>query len=294
MSASGRRPPRSTVVSRLPPYVFADGLAVVTGAAGGMGEQLARLLADRGSALVLIDRDAERLAAVVDAIRAAHPSLGVTSRVVDLAEPEQVTALADWILVEHPRPTLLVNNAGVALGGRFDQLTMEEFSWVVQVNFAAPVALTHALLPALRTSPGSHIVNVSSLYGLIAPAGQTAYAASKFALRGFSQALAGELERHGVGVTTVHPGGVRTRIAESARTAAAASPAQAEAGKARMAKLLTYPADRAAAEILDGVQHRRTRVLITRTAGVIDLLARLFPVGHQRLLTRLSLGARRR
>ncbi|WP_375424476.1 SDR family NAD(P)-dependent oxidoreductase [uncultured Friedmanniella sp.] len=281
-------------MTRLAPYVFAGGTAVVTGAAGGMGEQLARLLADRGSALVLVDRDADRLAAVVAAIRAAHPALDVSSRVVDLAEPEQVTALADWILAEHPRPTLLVNNAGVALAGRFDQLTMTEFDWVLQVNFAAPVALTHALLPALLASPGSHIVNLSSLYGLVAPAGQTAYAASKFALRGFSQALGGELERCGVGVTTVHPGGIRTRIAETARIAAAASPAQAEAGKARMAKLLTYPADRAAAEILDGVQHRRPRVLITRTATALDLLSRLLPVGHQRLLTRLSLGARRR
>jgi short-subunit dehydrogenase len=280
-------------MTRLAPYVFAGGTAVVTGAAGGMGEQLARLLADRGSHLVLVDRETERLAAVVAAVRAAHPELAVDSRVADLAEPGQVTALADWLLAEHPRPTLLVNNAGVALGGRFDQVTMEEFDWVVRVNFAAPVALTHALLPALMASPGSHIVNVSSLYGLIAPAGQTAYAASKFALRGFSQALGGELGRRGVGVTTVHPGGIRTRIAETARVAAAVPSAQAEAGLARMAKLLTYPAERAAAEILDGVEHRRARVLITRTAHALDLLARLLPVGHQRLLTALALGARR-
>lgn len=281
-------------MSRLPRYVFAGGTAVVTGAAGGMGAQLARLLADRGSALVLIDREAERLAAVVSSIRTAHPELAVDSRVTDLSEPEQVTALAEWVLAEHPRPTLLVNNAGVALGGRFDQLTMAEFSWVLQVNFAAPVALTHALLPALLASPGSHIVNVSSLYGLVAPAGQTAYAASKFALRGFSQALGGELQRHGVGVTTVHPGGIRTGIAETARTAASVSAAQAEAGKVRMARLLTYPPEQAAAEILAGVEQRRARVLITRTARVLDVLARLLPVGHQRLLTRLALGAHRR
>ncbi len=281
-------------MTRLDRYVFAGGTAVVTGAASGIGEQLAHQLAGRGSALVLVDREAERLAAVVAAIGTAHPSLDVDSRVADLAEPEQVTALAGWILTEHPHLTLLVNNAGVALGGRFEQLTMAEFDWVLQVNFAAPVALTHALLPALLASPGSHIVNVSSLYGLIAPAGQTAYAASKFALRGFSQALGGELEQHGVGVTTVHPGGIRTRIAESARTAAAVPAARAEAGLARMAKLLTYPADRAAAEILAGVERRRARVLITRTARLIDVLARLLPVRHQRLLTRLALGAHRR
>lgn len=281
-------------MTRLAPYLFAGGTAVVTGAASGIGEQLAHQLAGRGSALVLVDRQAERLAAVVATIRTAHPDLAVDSRVTDLSEPEQVTALADWILAEHPHPTLLVNNAGVALGGRFEQLSMAEFDWVLQVNFAAPVALTHALLPALLASPGSHIVNVSSLYGLIAPAGQTAYAASKFALRGFSQALGGELERHGVGVTTVHPGGIRTQIAETVRTAAAVPAARAEAGKARMAKLLTYPADRAAAEILAGVEQRRARVLITRTAHLIDVLARLLPVRHRRLLTRLALGADRR
>jgi short-subunit dehydrogenase len=281
-------------VTRLGPYVFAGGTAVVTGAAGGMGEQLARHLAERGSHLVLVDRDVERLAAVVASIRAGHRGLTVGSRVVDLAEPGQVTVLADWILAEHPHPTLLVNNAGVALGGRFEQLTMAEFDWVLQVNFHAPVALTHALLPALLASPGSHIVNVSSLYGLVAPAGQTAYAASKFALRGFSQSLAGELARLGVGVTTVHPGGIRTRIAETARTAAAVPDAQAERGKARMARLLTYPADRAAAEILAGVERRRARVLITGPARVLDLVARLLPVGHQRLLTGLALGTRRR
>ena len=279
-------------MTRLPPYVVAGGLAMVTGAAGGMGEQLARLLAHRGSGLVLVDRDRERLADVVGSIADAHPGLPLDSRVADLAEPDQVSALAAWLLAEHPRPTLLVNNAGVALGGRFEQLSPAEFDWVLQVNFRAPVALTHALLPALLTSPGSHIVNVSSVYGLVAPAGQTAYAASKFALRGFSQALRAELLSRGVGVTTVHPGGIRTGIARTARIAAAVPPAQAEAAKGRMEHLLTYPAERAAAEILVGVERRRARVLIAPSATVLDLTARAFPVGHTRLLRRLALQGR--
>lgn len=281
-------------MSRLPRYVVEGGTAVVTGAAGGMGEQLARLLAARGSGLVLVDRDADRLAAVVESLRGAHPALPLDSRVADLSDPAAVTALGEWLLAEHPRPTLLVNNAGVALGGRFDQLTLEEFGWVVQVNFTAPVTLTHTLLPALLASPGSHVVNVSSVYGLVAPPGQTAYAASKFALRGFSQALGAELVRRGVGVTTVHPGGIRTRIAETARMAAAVPTAQAEAGLATMAKLLTYPADRAAAEILDGIEHRRARVLIAPSATLLDVVSRLLPVGHQRLLGLLAAGARKR
>lgn len=271
----------------LPPYVVEGGTAVVTGAASGMGEQLARQLADRGSALVLVDRDADRLADVVTAIRTAHPGADVDSRVADLADREQVTALAGWVLTEHPGLTLLVNNAGTALAGRFAQLTLEEFEEVVQVNFHAPVALTWFLLPTLLASPGSHVVNVSSLYGLVAPAGQTAYAASKFALRGFSEALRVELAPRGVGVTTVHPGGIRTRIAQTARVAAAVPTAQAEASLRRMDRLLTYPADRAAAEILAGIEHRRARVLIAPSATVLDLLARLAPVGHAQLLAGL-------
>lgn len=280
-------------MSALPPYRFAGGTAVVTGAASGMGEQLALQLAARGSAVVLVDRDADRLAGVVAAIGVAHPEATVAAHVADLAETERLADLAGRILADHPRVTLLVNNAGVALAGRFDQITLDDFDWVMRINLTAPVTLTHHLLPALLASPGSHVVNTSSLYGLISPAGQSAYATSKFALRGFSQTLGAELRDRGVGVTTVHPGGVRTRIAETARVAAAVSPEEVQAGQALMARLLTYPADRAAAEILRAVEHRRARLLIASSAKVLDLLARLLPVGHATLLRGLWPLARR-
>lgn len=275
-------------MSRLPPYVFGGGTAVVTGAASGMGEQLARRLAARGSALVLVDRDAERLAGVVEAIRAASPTVTVDAHVADLAETDQLAGLAGRILAGHPRITLLVNNAGVALAGDFDQITLDDFDWVMRINLTAPVTLTHHLLPALLASPGSHIVNTSSLYGLISPAGQSAYSASKFGLRGFSQALGAELVDRGVGVTTVHPGGIRTRIAESARVGTGVPAEQAQAGKALMARLLSYPAARAAAEILEAVEQRRTRLLIAPSATIPDVVARLLPVGHAHLLRRLT------
>jgi short-subunit dehydrogenase len=183
---------------------------------------------------------------------------------------------------------MLINNAGVAMGGLFEDLTAEEFDWVMRVNFHAPVALTRLLLPSLRQSPGSHIVNVSSLYGLIAPPGQSAYAASKYALRGFSDALRHELAGEQVGVTTVHPGGVRTRIAETARVAANVPDDQARAGKEAINKLLTYPPDQAAARILNGIEKRRPRVLIAWTAVVPDLLARVFPASYWQVMNRLS------
>jgi short-subunit dehydrogenase len=276
-------------VSRLPPFVFAGGTAVVTGAASGMGEQLAHQLAARGSrAVVLVDRDAERLAGVAAAVRAAHPGTAVDERVADLADTAAIADLAAQIVADHPRIRLLVNNAGVALLGRFDQLTLAEFDWVTRINFVAPVTLTHHLLPTLLASPGSHIVNLSSLYGLISPAGQSAYSASKFALRGFSQSLRAELLRRGVGVTTVHPGGIRTRIAETARLGSGVSAAHGEAVVKLAAKVLTYPPERAAADILRAVERRQARLVITALAQFLDVLARLLPVGHARLLSVLN------
>ncbi|MFI5495035.1 SDR family NAD(P)-dependent oxidoreductase [Actinoplanes sp. NPDC051859] len=276
------------------PYRFVGRTAVVTGAAGGMGEQLAHGLAARGSELVLVDRDALRLDEVAESIRAGYPGLTVETLVADLADRAAVIALAEGIRERHPRLGLLINNAGVALGGRFDQVSIEEFEWVMAVNFTAPMLLTHHLLPSLVAEPGSHLVNTSSLYGLIAPPGQSAYSSSKFALRGLSEVLRSELRDLGVGVTTVHPGGVRTRIAESARIAAGVPADDVEEHQRIFAALLTYPPEKAAADILDAVRRRRGRALIAPTAKLPDLLARLLPETHMRVITTLTgLVARR-
>ncbi|MCC8247710.1 SDR family NAD(P)-dependent oxidoreductase [Saccharothrix sp. NEAU-S10] len=276
-------------MSQLARYRFAGGTAVVTGAASGIGEQVAYGLARRGSDLVLIDRDAERLAAVAGRIRGTR----VETLVADLSDIAGLADLAARVLAAAPRVTLLVNNAGVALGGTFDQVSADEFDWVMDINFRAPVALTRLLLPTLLESPGSHVVNVSSLFGLIGPPGQTAYSASKFALRGFSESLRHELADRGVGVTCVHPGGIRTRIAETARVASGVGEAEAAQGKASFAKLLTYPADKAAERILAGVAKRRGRVLIAWTAIAPDILARLFPTSYLAVMNRLSPAAAR-
>jgi short-subunit dehydrogenase len=274
------------------PYTFAGRTAVLTGAASGIGEQLAHGLAARGSDLVLIDRDAIRLDGVAEAIRAAHPGRAVETLVVDLADRAGLTAAAHGIRERHPAIGLLINNAGIALGGMFEHLSMAEFESVIEVNFRAPVLLTHELLPVLLATPGSHLVNVSSLYGLIAPPGQSAYSASKFALRGFSEVLRAELAGR-VGVTTVHPGGIRTRIAESAKVGAAVPESMIATQRQSIDALLTYPARKAAAEILDGVHRRKARVLIAASAKVPDLLARLMPVSHMSVIQRLIAGRRR-
>jgi short-subunit dehydrogenase len=256
-------------------YEFAGGVAVVTGAASGIGAALAVELARRGSRLVLLDRDAQRLAKV------AAP-LDAETRLVDLADGAAVVATGAEIRAAHPRVRLLVNNAGIALGGRFEQVTLDQYEEVIDVNFGAVVRMTHTLLPALRAEPGSHLVNVSSLFGLVAPAGQTAYAASKFAVRGFSEALRQELAGE-IGVTTVHPGGIRTRIAESARVGVGVDPAEYEREREVWSRLLSIPPERAAGQIAAAIEHRRARVLIGASAKVPDLLARVMPTGWARV-----------
>ena len=281
--------------TRLPKYHFAGGTAVVTGAASGIGRALAHDLAARGSNLVLVDRDDRRLTEVVTAVRAARPTLDVRSHVVDLSDTSAARQLGEALLADCPRITLLVNNAGIALGGRFDQVTLEEFDTVMRVNFQAPLVLTHTLLPALKASPGSHLVNVSSLFGLIGPAGQSAYAASKFALRGLTEVLRHELPAVGVGVTAVHPGGVRTRIAASALVGSGVPVAEAVRHQRAFQRLLTIDPAEASRVILHGIEHRRTRVLVGWSAKVPDVVARLFPASYESLLSALlAANVRRR
>ncbi|SBT45091.1 SDR family NAD(P)-dependent oxidoreductase [Micromonospora narathiwatensis] len=270
-------------------FVFPGGTAVVTGAASGIGEALAYGLARRGADLVLLDRDAERLDAVAAAIRVAHPDRRIDTHLVDLADADATDRAATELRRRHPRIRLLVNNAGVALGGRFDQVTLDEFLWVIEINFRSVVRLTHALLPALKAEPGAHLVNISSLFGLIAPAGQTAYSASKFAVRGFTEALRHELVDDGVGVTSVHPGGIRTRIAASARVGSGVPREEFEAGRQQFEKLLSIDPAKAAEVILRGVRRRRGRVLIGWSAKLPDLLVRLAPASYGRIL---ALGTR--
>ena len=263
-------------------FDFTRGTASVTGAASGIGEQLAYSLARRGSALALVDRDAERLERVAQAVR---PVSGrpLTCYVTDLADDAATHTLGAELAAAHPDARLLINNAGVALGGTFAQVSEEEFDWLLAINLRAVITLTRALLPVLRANPGSHLVNISSLFGLIAPPGQVAYATSKFAVRGFTEALRSELAGE-VGVTVVHPGGIRTRIAETARVAAAAPAAEEAAGKAAFERLLTYPPERAAEQIVGAVEKRRPRLLIALSARVPDVIARLAPARYPELL----------
>ena len=258
--------------------------ALVTGAASGIGAALARALAGRGCALALADRDAAGLAAIADEIRATGAS--VSTHVLDLAEREALLALPEAVRAHHGALHLLVNNAGVALGGRFEEADPADIDWLMEINLLAVMRLTHACLPLLRAEGEAQIVNLSSVFGIVAPAGQAAYAASKFGVRGFTEALRHEYDGTGLGVTLVHPGGVATAIAGNARTPRGLDPAQAAAGLAAFERLLTLRPEKAAEAILRGIEARAPRVVIGADARRALLIQRLMPVRYWSLIRR--------
>lgn len=266
-------------------YRFSGRVAVITGAGSGIGRALAIALARRGCALALVDRDAAGLQAT--AAEASQGVVTISTHVLDVTDRAATTALPDAVLAAHGRVDLLVNNAGVALGGTFEQVSESDFDWLLDINFHAVVRLTRAFLPHLRRSDEARLVNLSSVYGLISPPGQAAYSASKFAVRGFSNALRHELAGTTVGVSVVHPGGVATAIARHARSPQGVPAAQVQQHRERAQKMLRMPPDRAAEIIVRGLEHRRARILVGGDAVVVALLERLWPVGYWRVMARL-------
>lgn len=246
---------------------------VITGAASGMGADVARDLDRRGARLALLDRNADGLAALAAELTGtAH-----TTHVVDLSDDPAVFALAAEIDAQHPHVQALVTCAGSSMLGDIDQLTMDEMRWLMDVNLWGTVNITKALLPALRRADAAHITHLVSIYGLAAPAGRIPYAMSKFAVRGFTEALRHELEGTTVTVGSVYPAGVKTGIILHGRYAAAIDPAVAQrAAEAQAAMYHTEPAD-AARRIVDATIARRPRTMVGREAGLVDVLSRLTP-----------------
>jgi short-subunit dehydrogenase len=259
-----------------------NSVAVITGAAGGIGGALASILAGRGCHLALADKEAEGLAAVAE--KARKSGVTVSEHVFDVADAQAIRELPEAVRSCHGRATVLVNNAGVALGGTFDEVSEEEFDWLFEINFWSVLRMMKAFLPLLREQPAAQIVNLSSVFGLIGPPGQCAYAASKFAVRGLSEVLRHELEQENspVRVSVVHPGGVRTGIAVNARVAAAAVKEEedTDAEAARYKNLLRLAPEKAAAQIVRGLERRRKRILEGSDARMIDLVQRFWPAHY--------------
>lgn len=264
------------------PDKFDKQVAVITGAAQGIGAALALGLASRGCHLALVDIDTESLA--VSAAKARAKGVTVSEHRLDVSDAAAVAKFPLKVLDAHPRVNLLFNNAGVAMVGNFEQVSLEEFEWLLGINLFGVVRMTKAFLPVLRRQERAHIVNVSSVFGFISPAGQAAYCTSKFAVRGFTEVLRHELEGTGVSVSCVHPGGIRTGIAAHARRAAAVDPALQAAAIAQFDTLARTTPEEAAARILRGVERGEKRIVVGGDARLFDWLQRLMPVGYWSVL----------
>jgi len=271
---------------------FKNKVAAITGAGSGIGRALALRLADAGCALALADINADGLAQTAEAARAK--GVAVTTQVPDVSQREAVYAWAEACDAAHGPTNLIFNNAGVALGAPVDGMSEADLKWIMDINFWGVVYGTQAFLQQLKASGDGHVINVSSIFGIAGIPSQSAYNASKFAVRGFTEALRQELELAGapVSATTVHPGGIKTNIVAAARFSPNMQQLMGDtehATKRKFEGMFLTGADKAAQVILEGVRRNRRRVLIGPDARAIDLMVRLMPEGYQRII---SLGTR--
>jgi NAD(P)-dependent dehydrogenase (short-subunit alcohol dehydrogenase family) len=256
-------------------------VAAITGAASGIGRALAYALAEAGAEVAISDLDEAGLKETAD--RASELGAKVTFARIDVADRRAVDGWAERVVADHGHVNLVFNNAGVALDATIEAMSDADLAWLMNINFWGVVHGTKAFLPQLIDSGEGHIVNISSVFGIIAVPGNGAYNAAKFAVRGYTECLRQELaiEGHPVSVTCVHPGGIKTNIARNARIGEGGAGSEAIEEFDRVAR--TH-ADQAARTILSAVQRDKRRVLIGTDARVIDWLQRLFPTGYQRLI----------
>jgi NAD(P)-dependent dehydrogenase (short-subunit alcohol dehydrogenase family) len=271
--------------------------AVITGAASGIGRAIAVSLARRGCNLALADVNDAGLSETARMAQLAHTEptnrtssrspLRISRHHLNVADRRAVAAFPGAVIAAHPGVDILVNNAGVAVGGTFEAVSEEDFEWLFEINFWGVVRMTRAFLPLLRKSDDARVVNLSSVFGLISPPAETAYSASKFAVRGFSHSLRHELAGSKVGVTVVHPGGVATSIADNARVPKDMPAEEVARRRALAKKALTMPPATAGEIIVKGIERRSARVLVGNDAKFLAFLERLAPVSYWKIFSRL-------
>jgi hypothetical protein len=264
-----------------------DKVVAITGAGGGIGRALAVHAGDLGAVLALSDWDETGLAETARLVRTRTGKESRTDR-LDVRDRRAMHDYAASVRHEFDRVNAVVNNAGVTLLGRFEEVDHDDFRWVMDVDFWGVVHGTEAFLPHLVESGDGHVVNISSLFGLMGMPGQTAYNSAKFAVRGFTEALRQEMlaDRRPVQVTCVHPGGVRTGIVRNARSTATTD--RAEVARHFDARLARTTPERAAEIIVAGMVAHRPRVLVGNDAKVLDAVVRVIGPRYQRAVALVS------
>lgn len=265
---------------------FVGKVAAITGAGSGIGQATAIALAKEGCHLAISDISQQSLEDTVELL--AGYSVKVSTHVVDVSDRKAVYQYADDVVAAHGKVNMIMNNAGVGLGETVEKMRYEDFEWLMNINFWGVVYGTKAFLPHLKQSGEGHIINISSIFGIIGVPTQSAYNAAKFAVRGFTESLREELEieRCGVSATSVHPGGVKTNIAKNSRMGDLDMGSKEDISELFDKIAMTTP-ESAARIILTGVRKNRRRVLVGADAAVMDTAQRLIPTGYQRVLETL-------
>jgi len=253
-------------------------VAVVTGAAGGIGRAVSVALAREGCDLAISDVNEAGLAETATQVRALGRR--AVGHVVDVSDKARMQRYTQEVIDAYGQVHILVNNAGVSMLATFDEQSLEDFEWVVGVNFWGVVYGCKFFLPNLKQADEAHIVNLSSVFGLMGVPSQSSYCATKFALRGFSESLWVELRPFNIGVTSVHPAGVRTDIAKSARSLGA----QAKQEAIDLIEKMSVSPELAAERIVTAIKEDRPRQLVAKESYLIDWLKRLAPQLPQRLM----------
>ena len=262
---------------------FTDKVCVITGAGNGIGRATAKRLAKDGAKLVLTDINSANLTQTQSMVE----TLGGTSEthIVDAASREQAFTLAEHVERKYGAADLILNNAGIANIAPIDDLTIEDFQFVMDVDFWGVVHGTQAFLPQMRSRDSGHIANVSSIFGWVGVPNQAAYNSAKFAVFGFTEAIRQELQSSGIKVTCIHPGGIDTSIARNARLVQGPDDEERREQIAQdFKKMVRSTPEQAANTILKGVSKGKARVLIGRDAYMVDFIRRIFPVSYGRFL----------
>jgi short-subunit dehydrogenase len=259
---------------------YNEQVAVITGAASGIGKALALKLADKGCNLALADKDFKGLEILKPQIEAKGVECLIAS--LDVSDNEAFIAFAQQTNEKFNRTDMLFNNAGVSLIDSVENQALEDFHWLMNINFWGVVHGTNAFLLYLKASPSAHIVNISSLFGLLSLPLQSAYNSSKYAVRGFTEALKMEMAGSNLSVHCVHPGGIKTNITNNAKVSTNAIPkSQLIADFNKVAKTT---AEQAADIILAGIEKNQRRSLVGSDAKLLDCIARWFPSSYEKIL----------
>ena len=262
-------------------------VAVITGAASGIGRALAIRFAKEDIAGIAIS-DWNETGLLETAAEVQKLGVRVSSHIIDVSKLDQVQRFADEVIERHGRVTHLINNAGVGLFGTFEQVSIADIEWLMGVNFWGVVYGCKVFLPTLLKQDEAHIVNVSSVFGFIAPEEQTAYCASKFAVRGFTESLRHEYRNSNLHVACVHPGGILTDIARNSKLGENTPEEWKQQGAKFFDRVAKTTPEAAAEVILDGIKRKDPRILIGKDAKQISLISRLFPARYLSVIERLA------